>query len=81
MDGKGLEFTTDALVKIAKRAVKRDTGARGLRAVCEEIMMDIMYRLPDQPAGGKYVIDGDVVDGAKDIFGEKAVKIEQRKSA
>jgi ATP-dependent Clp protease ATP-binding subunit ClpX len=81
MDGKTLEFTNDALVKIAKRAVRRDTGARGLRAVCEEIMMDIMYRLPDQPAGGKYIIDGEIVDGTKDIFGEKTVKLEQRKSA
>jgi ATP-dependent Clp protease ATP-binding subunit ClpX len=78
MDNKTLEFTSDALTKIAKRAVRRDTGARGLRAVCEEIMMDIMYRLPDQPPGGKYVIDGDIVDGTKDIFG---VKVEQRKSA
>ena len=80
MDGKDISFTTDALVKIAKRAVKRDTGARGLRAVCEEIMMDIMYRLPDQPTGSKYIIDGEVVDGTKDLFAEPK-KVEQRKSA
>ena len=79
MDGKDISFTQDALINIAKRAVKRDTGARGLRAVCEEIMMDIMYRLPDQPAGSKYVIDGEVVDGTKDLFAEPP--IEKRKSA
>jgi len=79
MDGKDISFTNDALVKIAKRAVKRDTGRPRLRAVCEEIMMDIMYRLPDQPTGSKYVIDGEVVDGTKDLFAE--TKIEQRKSA
>jgi len=78
MDGKSLEFTEAGLKAIAKRALKRDTGARGLRAVCEELMLDIMYRLPDQPAGTKYVIDENIVDGSKDIFGETP---EKRKSA
>jgi ATP-dependent Clp protease ATP-binding subunit ClpX len=71
MDGKKLEFTTGALELIAKRAVKRDTGARGLRAVCEEIMVDIMFRLPDQPSNSTFVIDEDVVAGKKDLFEPK----------
>jgi ATP-dependent Clp protease ATP-binding subunit ClpX len=78
MDGKTLEFTPDALDAIAKRALKRETGARGLRAVCEELMLDIMYRLPDQPAGSKFVIDAAVVERRRDIFNDP---IEQRKSA
>ncbi len=78
MDGKTLEFTADGLERIAKRALKRETGARGLRAVCEEVMMDIMFRLPDQPAGSNFVIDGEVVDGKRDVFGEASPK---RKSA
>ncbi|MGF1634875.1 MAG: ATP-dependent Clp protease ATP-binding subunit ClpX [Phycisphaerae bacterium] len=63
-----LEFTTGALQKIAERALSRDTGARALRAVCEEIMMDIMYDLPEQQRGGKYVIDEDVVESRKALF-------------
>ena len=68
LEGSDVEFTSDALQKIAERALTRDTGARALRAVCEEIMLDVMYDLPDQPAGGKYVIDADVVDGRKSLF-------------
>jgi len=48
MDGVKLEFTDEALTLIAKEAMKRDTGARGLRAVLEDIMIDIMYDLPSR---------------------------------
>ena len=51
MESSELEFTPGALRLIAKRALKRDTGARALRAVCEEIMLDLMYSLPDEGAG------------------------------
>ena len=77
MDGKELDFSAGALALIAKRALKRDTGARGLRAVCEEIMLDIMYRLPEMPAGSKYLIDEEVVLGTRDVFTTPP----QRKSA
>ena len=60
-------------------ALKRDTGARALRAVCEELMLDVMYELPEQGRGGKYVIDEDVVIGKKKLFDRKPA--EQRKSA
>jgi ATP-dependent Clp protease ATP-binding subunit ClpX len=63
-----LEFTPDALELIAERALRRDTGARALRAVCEEIMLDLMYRLPEQQPGGKYIINGDVVEGRESLF-------------
>jgi ATP-dependent Clp protease ATP-binding subunit ClpX len=63
MEGAELEFTPRALELIAARALKRDTGARALRAVCEEIMLDLMYRLPDQAQGRKYVINEAVVEG------------------
>jgi ATP-dependent Clp protease ATP-binding subunit ClpX len=68
MESSEVEFTPRALEKIAERALKRDTGARALRAVCEEIMLDLMYRLPDQDAGGKYVITDAVVDGRANLF-------------
>ena len=48
---------------IAERALKRDTGARALRAVCEEIMLELMYLLPEQQQAGKYVINEEIVEG------------------
>ncbi len=68
MESCDVEFTPRALELIAERALKRDTGARALRAVCEEIMLDLMYRLPDQGAGGKYVITDAVVQGRENLF-------------
>ncbi|MCC6239073.1 MAG: ATP-dependent Clp protease ATP-binding subunit ClpX [Phycisphaerales bacterium] len=68
MEGSELEFTPTALQLIAERALKRDTGARALRAVCEEIMLDLMYDLPDQAQGGKYVITPEVVQGKDKLF-------------
>jgi ATP-dependent Clp protease ATP-binding subunit ClpX len=68
MEGSEVEFTAGALEHIAERALKRDTGARALRAVCEEIMLDLMYRLPDEGQGGKYVITEEVVDGKRNLF-------------
>ncbi len=68
MENSELEFTPGALELIAERALKRDTGARALRAVCEEIMLDLMYKLPDAQQGGKYVINEDVVEGRVNLF-------------
>ncbi len=78
MEGNELEFTEGALRAIAQRALKRDTGARALRAVCEEMMLDVMYQLPDQAPGSKYVIDEEVVAGRKHLFGVTPL---QKKSA
>ena len=46
MDGVTLEFTPEALTAVAKKTLARKTGARGLRAVMEEILMPIMYAVP-----------------------------------
>ncbi|MGC9188299.1 MAG: ATP-dependent Clp protease ATP-binding subunit ClpX [Sulfurihydrogenibium sp.] len=61
VDGIDLEFTEDALREIAKEAIKRKTGARGLRAIIEDIMLDVMYEAPNQKTLKKVVIDKDVV--------------------
>ncbi|WP_028950922.1 ATP-dependent Clp protease ATP-binding subunit ClpX [Sulfurihydrogenibium subterraneum] len=61
VDGIELEFTEDALREIAREAIKRKTGARGLRAIIEDIMLDIMYDAPNQKTLKKVVIDKDVV--------------------
>ncbi len=68
MEGSELEFTPHALAMIADKALKRDTGARALRAVCEEIMLNLMYDLPEQVQGGKYVITPEVVEGKHRLF-------------
>ncbi|RUM49779.1 MAG: ATP-dependent Clp protease ATP-binding subunit ClpX [Hydrogenothermus sp.] len=61
MDGVDLEFTEDAIREIAREAIKRKTGARGLRAIVEEIMLDVMYEIPQKKGVKKVVIDKDVV--------------------
>ena len=63
---------------IAERALKRDTGARALRAVCEEIMLDLMYKLPDQQQGGKYVITRRSSKVGENLF---EIKPERRKES
>jgi len=78
LEGSELEFTPGALRAISQRALKRDTGARALRAVCEEIMLDLMYKLPDQQQGGKYLVDEDIVDGRAHLF---EIKPERRKES
>lgn len=58
LENAKLSFTEGALRSIAERASSRETGARGLRSVMEEIMLDLMYELPEQRTqGGEYVID------------------------
>ncbi|MBN2582900.1 MAG: ATP-dependent Clp protease ATP-binding subunit ClpX [Planctomycetes bacterium] len=68
MEDCELEFTDAALREIACRAMDRNTGARALRAVTEEIMLDVMYELPSRGAGYRYVVDEDVVRGHKDVL-------------
>jgi ATP-dependent Clp protease ATP-binding subunit ClpX len=78
MEGSELEFTSKALTLIAERALKRDTGARALRAVCEEIMLELMYALPEQQQGGKYVINEEIIEGKEHLF---AIKPERRRES
>ncbi|MGH7454583.1 MAG: ATP-dependent Clp protease ATP-binding subunit ClpX, partial [bacterium] len=49
MDGAALDFDDEALKTIVQKAMKRHTGARGLRAVMEEVMLDLMYKIPNMP--------------------------------
>lgn len=61
IDGIELEFTPDALREIAREAIQRKTGARGLRAIIEDIMLDVMYEAPSNKTLKKVVIDKEVV--------------------
>jgi ATP-dependent Clp protease ATP-binding subunit ClpX len=71
MEDCELEFTDGALKALAQKALKRDTGARALRAITEEMMVDMMYRLPEEPKGSKYVITKEIVEGKAKLFAEK----------
>jgi ATP-dependent Clp protease ATP-binding subunit ClpX len=61
-----LSFTDDALEAIAKKAIKRKTGARGLRSIVEAILLDTMFDLPSMNGVTEVVVDKDVVDGRKE---------------
>ena len=61
-----LTFTDDALEAIAKKAIKRKTGARGLRSIVEAILLDTMFDLPSMDGVTEVVVDKDVVDGRKE---------------
>ncbi|MFI4919834.1 MAG: ATP-dependent Clp protease ATP-binding subunit ClpX [Legionellales bacterium] len=62
MEGVELEFKPDALIAIAKKAIQRKMGARGLRAILENILLDTMYDLPSAEGVNKVVIDESVVN-------------------
>ena len=66
MDNSQLEFTDDALVVIAEEAIRRKTGARGLRSIMEDIMLDIMYELPHRSDIAKCVVTKEVVQNREE---------------
>src|SRR5262249_33148311 len=68
MEGAEVEFDEGALREIAKKAKERDTGARGLRSIVEEVMLDIQYELPDIESKTKYVVTGPIVRGEVPLF-------------
>ena len=61
LDGVELEFDTDALDEIADQALLRGTGARGLRAILEEVLLNVMYDVPSRTDIAKVMISGEVV--------------------
>ncbi len=68
MEGVDLEVRADALRAIAKKALKRRTGARGLRSILEAVLLDLMYELPGQKNVAKVVIDDGAVNGGQPIL-------------
>jgi ATP-dependent Clp protease ATP-binding subunit ClpX len=63
MEGAELEFREDALRAVARKAMQRKTGARGLRTILENMLLDIMYELPSEENVTKVVVDEAVVNG------------------
>ncbi len=79
MENAELEFTPAALSKLAHKAMARDTGARALRSVMEEVMLDLMYDLPEVANGGaKYVVDAGAIESRKQLAD---LRVPQKESA
>jgi ATP-dependent Clp protease ATP-binding subunit ClpX len=74
MEDVNLTFTEDALVAVAKKAIERKTGARGLRSIVENILLDTMFDLPGMDGVDEVVVDKDVIEGRKEpvrVYAEK----------
>ncbi|MCX5659600.1 MAG: ATP-dependent Clp protease ATP-binding subunit ClpX [Planctomycetota bacterium] len=79
MENAELEFTPGALSMLAHRAMARDTGARALRSVMEEVMLDLMYDLPELAnEGAKYILDADAIEFRKPLA---ALRVPRKESA
>jgi len=68
MEGAKLEFTPEALHLIARKALERDTGARALRSVVEEFMLDFLFELPEVKPNQTYTVTPEVVRGEADLL-------------
>ncbi len=75
IDGVELSFEDEALYEIAKLAIKRKTGARGLRSIMEEIMVDIMFELPELEGYEVVITKDTVINGSKPLYIKKSKKI------
>ncbi|WP_413868910.1 ATP-dependent Clp protease ATP-binding subunit ClpX [Albidovulum sp.] len=81
-EGVKLTFTADALTAIAKRAIKRKTGARGLRSIMEDILLDTMFELPGLASVEEVVVNEEAVDnGAKPLLIHADTKAEKTATA
>ncbi|MEE0026086.1 MAG: ATP-dependent Clp protease ATP-binding subunit ClpX, partial [Atopobiaceae bacterium] len=65
IEGVELEFTDEALREIAHLAVERETGARGLRSICEEVLQDVMFDLPSDLTIQKVIVTKESVEGTE----------------
>lgn len=79
LDDVKLEFTDDAIHEVAKLAVDRKTGARGLRSIMEDVMMDMMYEIPSNESIGICKINKEAIDGGKPEVTFRNVKVKKTK--
>ena len=85
MENTKLTFTPEALDEIAKQAIVRKTGARGLRSIMEKMLMDTMYEIPDMDDVEEVILSGETVkDGVKPLYvrsdAKKKKKAEKEKA-
>jgi ATP-dependent Clp protease ATP-binding subunit ClpX len=81
MDGVRLKFTPDAVKAIAAKAVELKTGARALRAIMENIMLEVMYDLPQRDDVTDVIVDAAVVAGRRKPTLRRAGKAEPKQDA
>ncbi|MBM3977771.1 MAG: ATP-dependent Clp protease ATP-binding subunit ClpX [Planctomycetes bacterium] len=67
LEGAKLEFTRDGLEALAEVAIQRETGVRALRAIVEDLLLDLLYELPERSDDRTFAIDADVVAGRKQL--------------
>jgi ATP-dependent Clp protease ATP-binding subunit ClpX len=79
LDGVKLEFSQEAIVKIAEKAQKRKMGARALRSIVESVMQDIMYEVPSRDDIKEITITGDMIDNANEVLA-KVISLEEQKA-
>ncbi|HEC58954.1 hypothetical protein LCGC14_0604970 [marine sediment metagenome] len=83
MEGVAIEFRDDALHAIAKKAMDRKTGARGLRSIIENVLLDTMFDLPSTDNVSKVIIDENVINGENDpilIYEDKLAELSSAES-
>ena len=66
MENVELDFREDALVAVAAKAMDRKTGARGLRSILEDVLLEVMYRIPSETEVSKVIIDENVIKGSSE---------------
>ena len=66
MEGVEIDFRDEALEAVAQKAMERKTGARGLRSIMENMLLDTMYHIPSQDNIEKVVVDESVIKGEND---------------
>ena len=82
LDGVELEFTSGAIDAIADKAMERGTGARGLRAIIEEVLLHVMYDVPSREDIAKVVVTGEVVsDNVNPTLVPREAEPKKKKSA
>jgi ATP-dependent Clp protease ATP-binding subunit ClpX len=82
MENTKLTFTPESLVEIAKRAIERKTGARGLRSIMEKMLMDTMYEIPDMDDVEEVILSAETVkEGAKPLYVRSATKKKKKDKA
>jgi ATP-dependent Clp protease ATP-binding subunit ClpX len=81
MESVEIEFRPDALNAIAKRAIKRKTGARGLRTILESVLLDTMYELPSLEHVSKVVVDEAVINGQAEPYLIYRGNLQQQRAA
>jgi ATP-dependent Clp protease ATP-binding subunit ClpX len=77
MEGSTLEFTQEALLEISRRALQRDTGARALRAIIEDVMLDVMFELPSLPPCS-YTVTPEVARGQAALLDQNPSRARKR---